>query len=152
VGKTTLTNSLTGRSYAIQTVREADAKGRHTTTRRALVPLGAGGWVIDTPGMRAIRLSDAAEGIDAVFDDVTALAARCRFGDCTHGPEPGCAVRAAIEEGRLDPGRFSRWQKLKREERLNTETLAESRARGRSFGRQIKKALALKGRLSGKNG
>lgn len=150
VGKTTLLNTLAGRQEPTAGIREDDAKGRHTTTRRSLVPLASGAWLIDTPGMRALRLADAAEGIDAVFSDVTALAGQCRFGDCSHGPEPGCAVQAAVTDGRLDPERLRRWEKLRREDRLNTETLAEARERSRAFGRQVRKALALKDRLSGR--
>jgi ribosome biogenesis GTPase / thiamine phosphate phosphatase len=132
VGKTTLANTLTGRQDDTAAIREDDAKGRHTTTFRALRPLSAGGWLIDTPGMRELRLADVADGIDAVFDDVTELAARCRFRDCAHEAEPGCAVRAAIEEGRLDPGPMSEtpaYQVLARKYR--PQTFADlDRARG----------------------
>ena len=135
VGKSTLVNALTGAALATQGIREDDARGRHTTTTRSLHRTRAGGWLIDTPGMRALRLSDVAEGIAAVFDDVAALAGDCRFGDCTHDGEPGCAVQAAVAAGALDAGRLARWQKLAREDARNSATLAEARARDRAHGR-----------------
>jgi ribosome biogenesis GTPase len=137
-GKTTLTNALTGEAGRTAGIREDDAKGRHTTTSRALRPMLGGGWIIDTPGMRALRLADAAEGIDAVFDDVTGLAEGCRFRDCTHDAEPGCAVRAAIDVGDLAADRLERWRKLRREDRYNSETLAEARARDKEFGKMVR--------------
>lgn len=133
VGKTTIQNVLTGINEATQGIREDDAKGRHTTTARALRPTLYGGWLIDTPGMRELRLSDAADGIDAVFSDLAELALTCRFSDCQHETEPGCAIQAAIENGDLEPERLKRWQKLQREEQYNTETIAESRARYRKL-------------------
>ena len=135
VGKSTLVNALTRAALATQGIREDDARGRHTTTTRSLHRTRAGGWLIDTPGMRALRLSDVAEGIAAVFDDVAALAGDCRFGDCTHDGEPGCAVQAAVAAGALDAGRLARWQKLAREDARNSATLAEARARDRAHGR-----------------
>jgi len=138
VGKTTIQNSLTGIADATQGIREDDAKGRHTTTSRALRPTLAGGWLIDTPGMRELRLTDAADGIDQVFADVTELANACRFSDCRHETEPGCAVLSAIEDGRLDPARFARWQKLQREDQYNTEAVHEAHARYRRFSKMAK--------------
>lgn len=135
VGKTTLQNHLTGVQALTRDIREDDAKGRHTTTARALRRTIAGGWLIDTPGMRELALSDASEGIDAVFADVTDLIADCRFADCAHDTEPGCAVQAAIAAGTLDPGRLERWRKLVREDAFNTETVADARARFRRLGR-----------------
>jgi ribosome biogenesis GTPase / thiamine phosphate phosphatase len=150
VGKTTLTNSLTGLAGPTQPIREGDARGRHTTTSRSLHALSGGGWLIDTPGIRSLSLVDATEGIDAVFEDVTDLIGQCRFHDCTHQSEPGCAVRQAIAAGHLDESRLRRWEKLKREDRVNTETVAEAHERSRRFGRQIKKGLALKARFDHK--
>jgi ribosome biogenesis GTPase len=140
VGKTTLTNALTGEDDATAGIREDDAKGRHTTTSRALRPLPGGGWIIDTPGMRALRLADAADGIDATFAEIADLAPRCRFRDCAHDGEPGCAVAAAVAEGTLDAERVRRWHKLRREDRHNSETLAEAHARNRVFGRLTREA------------
>jgi ribosome biogenesis GTPase len=95
-------------------VREADNKGRHTTTQRELIVTPSGAIVIDTPGMREIQPWDAAAGIDAAFDDVTAVTLRCKFRDCAHTVEPGCAVQAALADGSLDPARWTAWQRLQR--------------------------------------
>lgn len=138
VGKTTLQNHLTGVMALTQDIREDDAKGRHTTTSRALRPTLMGGWLIDTPGIRELQLSDAADGIEAVFSDVTDLIGLCRFSDCAHISEPGCAVQAAIAAGTLDPDRLTRWQKLSREDRFNSESVAEHHARARKFGKMAK--------------
>ncbi|RYG91561.1 ribosome small subunit-dependent GTPase A [Loktanella sp. IMCC34160] len=142
VGKTTIQNCLTGIEDATQGIREDDAKGRHTTTSRALRPTLFGGWLIDTPGMRELRLTEAAEGIDAVFADIADLALECRFSDCKHETEPGCAIRAAIDAGSLDEARYERWQKLSREDQYNTETVAESRARYRKLNKLYKTGKA----------
>ncbi len=133
VGKTTLQNHLTGIAAATRGIREDDAKGRHTTTARSLRPTLAGGWLIDTPGMREFGLTDAADGIDAVFSDVTDLIGQCRFTDCAHETEPGCAVRAAIDAGTLDEARLHRWRKLLREDAHATETIAKVRDRNRKL-------------------
>lgn len=138
VGKTTLRNALTGETADTQTIREDDAKGRHTTTHRALRPTVTGGWLIDTPGMRELQLSGTSDGIDEVFEDIDTLASQCKFSDCAHLSEPGCAVKQAIESGELDPARFERWQKLKREDQYNSETIAQSRARQKSFAKMVK--------------
>lgn len=127
VGKTTIQNRLTGQIDATQDIREDDAKGRHTTTNRNLRATTAGGWLIDTPGMRELRLVDAEDGVDEVFADITDLAAQCKFNDCAHQTEPGCKVRAAIEAGDLDADRLERWRKLERENRFNTATVGENR-------------------------
>ena len=138
VGKTTLMNAMTGGSDATRGIREDDAKGRHTTTSRALRRMVNGGWLIDTPGMRALRLADAADGIDALFADIGALARDCRFSDCQHDTEPGCAVQAAIGAGALDPARLQRWRKLLSEDRRNSETIAEARSRDKAFGKMVR--------------
>lgn len=138
VGKTTIRNALTGEDAATQGVRKGDEKGRHTTTARELVQTVTGGWLIDTPGMRALRLADASDGIDIVFADIERLAADCRFSDCAHDTEPGCAVRAAIEDGTLDADRLARWRKLDAEDRRNSESLADARARDKGFGKMVR--------------
>lgn len=135
VGKTTLQNALTGEAQATQGIREDDARGRHTTTARALRRTGPGGWLIDTPGMRELQLTDAAEGIGAVFGDIVELATVCRFSDCRHEGEPGCAVQAAIAQGTLDAARLKRFRKLEREDRLNSEAVHERHARARAWAR-----------------
>lgn len=142
VGKTTLSNALTGRGDTTQGIRDDDAKGRHTTTSRALHRTQAGGWLIDTPGMRELQLADASRGIDSVFADVTALAELCRFSGCRHETEPGCAVQTEIAAGRLDPDRLRRWQKLQREDARNSETIAQARSRDRKFARVVREAVA----------
>jgi len=146
VGKTTILNGLAGRDHETHGIREDDARGRHTTTARALIPLNNGGWIIDTPGMRALRLHDVEKGIEQLFSDITDLAETCRFRDCSHQSEPGCAVQAAIDAGGLDPARLQRWRKLRAEDRHNSETLAEARARDRVFGRMVRSAKKEKSR------
>lgn len=142
VGKSTLVNTLTGRTHiATQGIREDDAKGRHTTTGRALHPMPSGGWLIDTPGMRELQLTDVQSGLDEVFSDIVELAKSCRFSTCQHDTEPGCAVRAAIETGELDADRLKRWRKLIAEESYNTESLAERRSRDRAFGKMVKRVM-----------
>jgi ribosome biogenesis GTPase len=116
VGKSTLVNTLAGtRLMATGEIRQQDARGRHTTTHRELFLLPGGALLLDTPGMREFGLTDAPDGLDAVFDDIAALAATCRFSDCSHGTEPGCAVRGAIDAGTLDAARWKSYGKLQRE-------------------------------------
>jgi ribosome biogenesis GTPase len=131
VGKSTLINTLRGSdSIATQAVREADGKGRHTTTVREMHRLGrgadGGGWLVDTPGMRELQLADAATGLAEVFDDVEALALQCRFTNCTHAGEPGCAIRTAIDQGVLQTERLERWRRLTLEEIANTGRMTRS--------------------------
>lgn len=124
VGKSTLLNTLskTSSENAQPTgpIRAADAKGRHTTTSRSLHAIAGGGWVIDTPGMRTLHVSDAAAGLNTLFAEIVELADRCRFRDCTHDHEPGCAVQGAVADGTVDPARVSRWRKLTAENLTNT--------------------------------
>lgn len=142
VGKSTLINTLTGIDrIATQGIREDDDKGRHTTTGRTLHRLPAGGWLLDTPGMRELQLTDVRSGLEDVFADIAALARTCRFRDCRHVTEPGCAVLAAIESGALDVGRVKRWRKLAAEEAYNAESLAERRARDRAFGKMVRSIM-----------
>jgi ribosome biogenesis GTPase len=154
VGKSTLINGLAGTRLDTAGIREDDAKGRHTTTARSMHPMASGAWLIDTPGMRELRLFDAAEGLEAVFADVAALAGDCRFGDCRHDGEPGCAVRAAIEAGALDPVRLARWRKLAREEAHATASVAEERRSARALGRlhRASKRRRRARRAQGQNG
>ncbi len=115
-GKSTLANALLGAErMATAAIREDDARGRHTTSHRELILLPGGGLLLDTPGMRELALWDADEGVSAAFEDIEALALTCRFGDCSHSNEPGCAVRAALESGGLDSARWRGFQKLGRE-------------------------------------
>lgn len=149
VGKSTLSNVITTITSATQGIREDDAKGRHTTTARGLFATRFGGWLIDTPGMRALRLAGASEGIETVFDDIETLARRCRFSDCRHETEPGCAVQAALAEGTLAEDRLNRWRKLLREDAHNSATLHEARARDRAFGKMVRSVMKEKNRHKG---
>ncbi len=115
VGKSTLINRLLGEERLDTNGLRDDDKGRHTTTRRELIPLPTGGLVMDTPGMREVGMWDADGGLDLAFSDIEALAEGCRFRDCRHGSEPGCAVRAAVARGELPEDRFLSWQRLKAE-------------------------------------
>jgi ribosome biogenesis GTPase len=142
VGKSTLVNTLAGARQATSGIREDDQRGRHTTTSRSMHRLPQGGWLIDTPGMRELQLVDVGDALDDVFADIAALAGECRFGDCAHETEPGCAVQAAIAAGTLDPDRLRRYLKLQAEDRRNTATLAERRARDRQFGKMVKSVMA----------
>jgi len=132
VGKSTLAATLTGQDIVTQGIRDDDAKGRHTTTARHLYQAQHGGWLLDTPGMRALRLTDVSEGIEEVFNDLSTLAEQCRFRDCAHVAEPGCAIQAEISAGNIDPDRLRRWQKLLHEDVRNSETLAQSRTRSKA--------------------
>ncbi|MEO5937719.1 MAG: ribosome small subunit-dependent GTPase A [Sphingomonas sp.] len=128
VGKSTLVNTLRGSdSVATQAIRANDDTGRHTTTAREMHRLDGGGWLVDTPGMRELQLSDAAEGVSEVFDDFLVVAQRCRFSDCAHGSEPGCAVQAAIAKGTLASERFDRWRRLTAEDGVDAAYLLKRR-------------------------
>ncbi|GHC50363.1 ribosome small subunit-dependent GTPase A [Neogemmobacter tilapiae] len=124
VGKSSLLNTLaakTGEDAQLTgEIRESDAKGRHTTTSRSLHAIATGGWVIDTPGIRTLHVSDIAAGLGEVFAEITELAPNCRFRNCTHAHEPGCAVQAAVKAGELDSARLARWRKLTDENTANT--------------------------------
>ncbi len=143
VGKSTLVNTLAGpmQELAQQTggIREHDAKGRHTTTSRSLHAIAGGGWVIDTPGMRTLHVSDAAFGIETLFAEITELAPLCRFSDCTHSHEPGCAVQEAVAEGVLDPERLTRWRKLVEESSNQTSGRSGPRGGSATAGRSKKR-------------
>ena len=116
VGKSTLVNTLVGDDALLETGGlDADGAGRHTTTRRQLVPIPGGGLLIDNPGMREVHLWLADEGLEAAFADIAELAAGCRFADCSHETEPGCAVQAAVVEGGLDAARLAQFHQLRRE-------------------------------------
>ena len=132
-GKSTLTNTLLG-SERMKTreVRETDAKGRHTTTHRALIALPQGGCLIDTPGMRELKLSGDERFDEGLFAEIDDLAGQCRFSDCSHGNEPGCAVQAAIADGKLSLERYQHFCKLKDERDSAAQTLADRRAQDKA--------------------
>jgi ribosome biogenesis GTPase len=116
VGKSSLVNRLLGREVQhVSSIRQDDARGRHTTTRREMIPLPTGAVLIDTPGMRELGLTDDASGVEAAFGDISELAEGCRFNDCRHEGEPGCAVRAALIDGTLSEERWENYRKLQRE-------------------------------------
>ncbi|MCL4517391.1 MAG: ribosome small subunit-dependent GTPase A [Firmicutes bacterium] len=116
VGKSTLVNRLVGDDIRqVRDVRGGDDRGRHTTTNRDLIRLPQGGLIIDTPGMRELQLWDADKGLQDTFEDIAALAGQCRFRDCRHRSEPGCAVQEALISGELDSGRYESYRKLQKE-------------------------------------
>ena len=116
VGKSTLVNCLLGHErQKVREIRRHDDRGQHTTRHRELILLPQGGLMLDTPGMRELQLWNAAEGVEATFDDIEALAAHCQFTDCHHRSEPNCAVRTALENGSLSPARFENYLKLQQE-------------------------------------
>jgi ribosome biogenesis GTPase / thiamine phosphate phosphatase len=142
-GKSTLVNALLGAPrQATGGVREDDSRGRHTTTHRELVPLPGGALLLDTPGMRELQLWGGEESLDGAFPEIAELAVRCRFRDCRHESEPGCAVLAAAESGELDEVRLASWRKLQRELlRLAARTDAKARAELQAKWKAIHKSM-----------
>lgn len=145
VGKSTLVNTLS--SAEIQetgATREGDAKGRHTTTSRSLHLLPAGGLLLDSPGLRELQLSDCEEGVATLFEEIELIARNCRFSDCRHQGEAGCAIAEAAEHDALDPRRLTNYLKLIAEQERAAQTLLEKRRRDKSFSKMCKKAKAQK--------
>ncbi len=151
VGKSTLVNTLLGEELlAVKEIRESDGEGRHTTTHRQLVPLPGGGLVLDTPGMRELQLWESSEGFSETFSDIEELAAQCRFNDCAHRTEPGCAIQAALADGTLEQGRWTSYQKLQRElahleRRLDKRAQADERKKWAKVGAEARANMRLKG-------
>ena len=140
-GKSTLSNALLGVDpQDTGPIRESDAKGRHTTTRRSLFEIPCGAMILDTPGMRELQLTDCEQGVELAFADIGALASECRFNDCRHETEPGCAVQQAIENGNLDERRLNNYRKLLREQAHNSASFVQQRARNREFAKHVKRA------------
>lgn len=136
-GKSSLVNALAGETVMeTGVIRESDGRGRHTTTHRALLRLPCGALVIDTPGMRELGMWDVSEGLGEAFEDIRALEAQCRFSDCAHEHEPGCAVRAAIERGALSEERLRQYKSLKDEAKFGLD-LAK-RCKGRKKGGKLR--------------
>ena len=133
VGKSTLINRLLGEDRLRTNGLRNDDKGRHTTTHRELLILPCGAAVIDTPGMRELGIWNASEGITATFADIEALAEKCRFKNCTHSTEPGCAVRAAIERGELSGERLSSYEKLRKENAYSEDAAGYLAAKEEKF-------------------
>jgi len=152
VGKSTLLNSLSGSTVAAtRAVREDDARGRHTTTSRSLHLLPNGGILLDVPGMRELKIADAANALGEVFADIESLAEDCRFRDCRHEREPGCRVLEAVEAGALDRRRLDNYRKLLHEEAHYLTGLAEQRRQDRRFGKVIRQHLDLKRQVGRKH-
>jgi len=142
VGKTTLLNRLAGEDiFETKAVREKDGKGRHVTTRRQLIRLPGGALVIDTPGMRELGNFAVEAGFDETFADIAELAKSCRFGDCTHGNETGCAVLDAVADGRLSEDRYRNYMRMNRESAYNEMTYLEKRRKDRQFGKFVKTVI-----------
>lgn len=141
VGKTSLINRLVGRdALGVKTV-SGTGEGTHATTRRQLVVLERGAMLIDTPGMREFGLVGAAGGVDQNFEDILLLAGNCRYADCAHAQEPGCAIRAAIASGELDEERYQSYLKLKKESDYHAMSYADKRKKDKAFGRFVKSVL-----------
>lgn len=142
VGKSTLANTLGANPQKTGSIREDDAKGRHTTTHRSLHPLVNGAVLLDSPGMRALGLADVSVGLATVFEDINELSLKCRFSDCQHDKEPGCAVKSAIENNDLSQRRMSNYAKLKAEQEHNTASIAERRKKEKATVKYHKKVQA----------
>jgi len=140
VGKTTLINRLIGREVYDTNAVSDTGEGIHTTSRRQLIVLSAGAMLIDTPGMRELGLVGAGDGVDTGFDEFARLSAHCRFANCSHEREPGCAIRAALESGELSEDRYSSFIKLKKESEYHEMSYQDKRKKDKAFGRFIKSA------------
>lgn len=139
VGKTTLLNRLLGaQEFATQTIREKDGKGRHTTSRRELVMLPSGALLLDTPGMRELGATSLEQGIAGAFEEIEALTENCRFADCSHTTEPGCALLAALEQGDISQKRYDNFMKLRRESDYFQSSYLERRSKDKYFGKMVK--------------
>ncbi len=142
VGKSSLINKLLGRdAIKIREISNSTGKGRHTTTGREMYFLENGGIVIDNPGMREVGIADASSGIEDVFGEITILSKRCKYIDCTHTHEPGCAILKAVETQKLDENKYLNYVKLKKEAEYYEMTELDKRRKDRRFGKFVKKAL-----------
>jgi ribosome biogenesis GTPase len=141
VGKSTLINRLLGRDALDTRAISATGEGTHTTSRRQLLVLDDGTLLIDTPGMRELGLLGASEGLDETFADIREIAGTCRFADCGHDREPGCAIRAAIEDGSLSEARYRGYLKLRKEAEYHYQSYVEKRRKDRAFGRHVKAVM-----------
>jgi ribosome biogenesis GTPase / thiamine phosphate phosphatase len=142
VGKTTLLNNLIGRNeFKTKEVREKDNKGKHSTTNRQLVVLKNGAMIIDTPGMRELGNISISDGIDKTFDEISDLSSKCKFADCSHTVEKGCAILEALENGTLDKGRYENYIKLRKESDYYERSYLEKRKKDKEFGKMIKSVM-----------
>jgi ribosome biogenesis GTPase / thiamine phosphate phosphatase len=138
-GKSTLLNNLSGKSIMkTGTISESTGKGKHITSHRELIVLANGGILIDTPGMRAVGIADAAAGLEITFDTIFQLAQRCRFKDCTHIHETGCAVLEAVENGTINKASYENYLKMEREKSHFEATVADRRKKDKDFGKMVK--------------
>ncbi len=149
VGKSTIANGLGAPEQKTGDIREDDKKGRHTTTHRSLLPLKSGAILVDTPGMRELQLTDCEEGVSSVFSDIEEIAENCRFNDCKHNEEPGCAVHLAIENGEIDQRRLESYRKLMAEQFRNSATLAQRRQKDKELSKFYSKTLKESHKLKG---
>jgi ribosome biogenesis GTPase len=150
VGKTTLLNRLLGKEvFETNPIREKDGRGRHTTSRRQLTMLENGALLIDTPGMRELGMIDVEGGIDESFSDISAFISQCKFSDCSHTTEKGCAVLAAIESGELSEERFESYKKLLRESAYHQMSYVDRRKKDKAFGKKVKAILKHKNKRKG---
>jgi len=148
VGKSTLVNTLMGTTEQdTGSIREDDSKGRHTTTSRSLHFMPSGAVLIDTPGMRELQLADCAAGVSEAFADIELLAQQCRFNDCHHQGEPGCAVTQAVDRGELEERRLKNYFKLLREQAHNSSSLAQQRAKFKQLGKMYRSVQSDKRKL-----
>lgn len=141
VGKTTLINLLLGKDALETGAVSGTGEGRHTTTRRHLVTLDNGALLIDMPGMRELGILSAGEGLDDSFAEIKAFASRCRFADCSHSNEPGCAIRKAIENDELNPEHYQSYLKLKAESEFNEMSYVDKRKKDKAFGKYVRSVL-----------
>ncbi len=151
VGKSTIINSLIGDEVqATGEIRDVDEKGRHTTTSRSLHFLPGGGLLLDSPGMRELQLGDCETGIAEVFDEVETVARQCKFRDCRHEGETGCAIKQALDNEELDPRRVENYLKLLAEQERMNESLVEKRRKDKAFGKMVKSAMSIKKKEKGR--
>ena len=142
VGKTTLLNNMIGKDlYTTQEVRISDGKGKHTTTNRQLVLLENGPMIIDTPGLRELGNISLNDGIEKTFDEIYTLSQSCKFNNCTHTVEKGCAILEALESGELETQRYFNFMKLKKESDYNERSYIEKRKRDKEFGKMLKSVI-----------
>ncbi|MGE5350706.1 MAG: ribosome small subunit-dependent GTPase A [Acidobacteriota bacterium] len=145
VGKTTLINNLINEDlFKTQAIREKDGRGRHTTSRRDLIILNNGAIIIDNPGMRELGVISAESGFDETFNEVTELSKQCRFSDCTHTVEKGCAVLSALEEGALSRERYDNYMKMHKESLYHEMSYVEKRQKDKKFGKYVRSILKYK--------
>ena len=147
VGKTTLLNSILGSErFETQSVSKKESKGRHTTTSRELIQLDCGAMIIDTPGMRELGNMSVDSGIDETFSEIVELSQSCKFGNCSHTSEKGCAILAAINNGALSEQRYKNYKKMKNESNFNEMSYYEKRKKDKNFGKMIKSVMKHKNR------